>query len=155
MLFSGEDGWTQKVPEVRDDGLLVESGHGGRPVDGTHLQGKASTAEGKPFPPPPARRLHISSALTTCCILVAMDTNSCDSSWRYSGTNSTLATRNIPAKYTPLLLSLRTEESEQIYEASREQVTPTAGGRLQMKTQSSDHTTTTTTNTTAAARMAT
>lgn len=53
MLFSGEDGWTQKVPEVRDDGLLVESGHSGRPVDRTDLQGKASSAEGTPSPPPP------------------------------------------------------------------------------------------------------
>lgn len=120
MLFSGEDGWTQKVPQVRDDGLLVQSGHSGRPVDGTDLQGKASSVMGKTVPPPAT----VSSALTTCCILVAMDTNSCDSSWRYSGTNSTLATRNIPAKYTPLLLSLRTEESEQIYEASREKSRP-------------------------------
>lgn len=48
--------------------------------------------------------------LTTCCILFAMDANSWDSTWRYSGMNSTLATRNIPAKYAPLLLSLRTNE---------------------------------------------
>lgn len=47
VLFSGDSQWTQRIPEVRDDGLLVESGHRGRPVHRTDLHRKASS-EGKP-----------------------------------------------------------------------------------------------------------
>lgn len=50
VLFSGDDEWTQKIPEVRDGGLLVESAHRGHPVHRTDLHRNALSTEDKPFP---------------------------------------------------------------------------------------------------------